>query len=182
MLLACSAGCAWALAQADRAAPPARSAKVETAAAQAKGDKAVAEEASAEEAEVVVANRTVAILRGTFMGIGPERRALRSRASVRELMAQGGEGKVTVRVEPQGHVLLIDDQFAMIMVDADADHLSGQTLAQASEAARSALQLALDETREGRRVQRLLHSAGIGLLATLSLASWSCSPLARAAG
>ena len=169
LLLACSAGCAWAQAQAqaDRAAPPVRSEKVETAAAQAKGNKAVAAEASAEEAEVVVANRTVAVLRGTFMGMGPERRAQRWRASVRELMAQGGEGKVTVRVDPQGHALLIDGQFAMIMVAADADHLSGQTLAQASEAARSALQLALDETREGRKVQRLLHDAGVSLLATL---------------
>jgi small-conductance mechanosensitive channel len=86
---------------------------------------------------------------------------------VRELMAQGGEGKVTVRFEPQGHVLLIDDQLAMIMVDADADHLSGQTLAEASEAARSALQLALDETREGREAHRLLQGAGLSLLATL---------------
>jgi small-conductance mechanosensitive channel len=115
---------------------------------------------------VTVANRTVAILRAPFLGVGPERRAERAEAAVRELMAQDGPGKVTVKAEPQGHVVLIDGQLAFFLVAGDADRLRGQTLAQASKAAAEALQLALNETRETRNVDRLLRAAGLSALAT----------------
>jgi small-conductance mechanosensitive channel len=120
-----------------------------------------------DEAPVRFANRTVAVLRATFMGIGPGRRAQRAEAAIAELVAAGGDGKVGVQVEPQGHVLLIDGQLAFFLVVGDADRLRGQTLAQASQAARLALQRAMDETREGRDVARLVHAAGLSLLATV---------------
>ena len=170
LFVAAASGGSVALAQAGPADPPASSSAPEKSVALARdavNEKAVAEEAIAEEADLVLANRKVATLRGTFMGVTPERRARRARQALRELTVQDGEGKVTVRVEPQGHALLIDGQLALMLVAADADRLSGQTLAQASEAARSALQLALDETREGRLVQRLVHHLGVSLLATL---------------
>jgi hypothetical protein len=111
LLVACASGGSVALAQAGPADPPASSASSNKSVAvvrDAGNDKAVAEEDIAEEADVVLANRKVATLRGTFMGVNPERRARRARQALRELTAQDGEGKVTVRVEPQGHVLLID--------------------------------------------------------------------------
>jgi len=123
------------------------------------------------EASVVLANRTLTVLRVPFMGVSPERRARRAEAVLEEIMDRAGEGKVTVQVEPQGHALLVDGELALILVAGDADPLRGQTLAQASQSARVALQRALAETREGRDVQRLLHSALNGLLASLAAAA-----------
>lgn len=123
------------------------------------------------EAGVVIANRTVAVFREPFLGVGPERRARRAELVLRELLAKAGEGKVTIQVEPQGHALLIDGELALVLTAGDADPLRAQTLAQASETTREALQRALAETREGRDLQRLLHGLGSSLLATLAAAA-----------
>jgi len=122
------------------------------------------------EAKVSVANRTVAVLRAPFMGVSPERRAQRAEVVLRELMANAGEGRVSVQIEPQGHALLIDGEVALLLTAADVDPLRAQTLAQASEATRAALQRAMSETREGRDLQRQLRGAGVSLLATLAAA------------
>ena len=120
------------------------------------------------EAAVVFANRPVAVLRAPFLGISPERRAQRAEAALREMQAQRGGGQVTVQVERQGHALMVDGELAFVLTAADADGLRGQTLAQASAAARDALALALSETREARDTQRLLKGLGSSLLAILA--------------
>ncbi|OYU00659.1 MAG: mechanosensitive ion channel protein MscS [Burkholderiales bacterium PBB1] len=119
------------------------------------------------EAPVVVANRTITTFRTPYLGVPPERRAQRTEAILRELLDRAVQGEVTIQVEPQGHVLLVDGELALVLVAADADPLRAQTLAQASAAARGALRLALAETREGRDSQRLLWGLGRSLLATL---------------
>ena len=43
-----------------------------------------------------------------------------------------GHPGVTVKVEPQGHVVLIDGQMAFVLTESDTDVLRSQTLAQAS--------------------------------------------------
>jgi small-conductance mechanosensitive channel len=166
-LLGCvlASGIALAQPQAGASAPP------RTGEAIAADGGAAAATVPADEAEVALANRTVAVLRGPFMGIDAERRARRAQAALLELAALDGPGRVSVRIEPQGHALLIDGQLAFMLVAADADRLKGQSLAQASEHARAALQQALDESREGRQVQRLLRAAGVSLLATLVAAA-----------
>jgi len=124
----------------------------------------------AAEAKVLLANRTVAVLRAPFMGVSTERRAQRAQVVLREMMADAGEGKVSVQIAPEGHALLIDGEMALILTAADVDPLRAQTLAQASEASRVALQRALSETREGRDLQRQLRGTGLSLLATLAAA------------
>ena len=119
------------------------------------------------EAPVVVANRTVTVFRAPYLGVPPERRAQRTEAILRELLDRAVQGEVTVQIEPQGHVLLVDGEMALVLVPADADPLRAQTLAQASAAARDALRQALAETRESRDSQRLLWGLGRSLLATL---------------
>ncbi|MFZ4480362.1 MAG: mechanosensitive ion channel family protein [Rhodoferax sp.] len=119
------------------------------------------------EASVLFANRTLTVLRVPFLGVSPERRARRAEAVLKEIAAGLGEGKITVQVEPQGHALLVDGELALILTPGDADPLRAQTLAQASQAARAALQRALAETREGRDLQRLLRGALNSLLVTL---------------
>jgi hypothetical protein len=132
---------------------------------------AQSDDVAVDEAPVMLANRRVATLRGSFMGVPPERRAQRAEAALEEILGQRVAGKVSVKVEPQGHMILVDGQLAFFVVPADADRLHGQTLSQASEAARDALQRALDDTREGRRLQRLLADVGISVLATLVAAA-----------
>jgi small-conductance mechanosensitive channel len=124
-----------------------------------------------DEAPFMVANRTVTVLRATFLGVPPERRARRAEAALRELRSHIGEARVTVRIEPQGHALMVNDQLVLLLVDADADRLRGQTLAQASSDARDALQRAIDETREIREMRTLLRHVGVALLATLVTAA-----------
>ena len=122
---------------------------------------------AATEVPVMVANRTVTTFRAPYLGVPPERRAQRTEAILRELLDRAVQGEVTIQVEPQGHVLLVDGELALVLTPADADPLRAQTLAQASAAARDSLRLALAETREGRDSQRLLWGLGRSLLATL---------------
>ncbi|MDL2336391.1 MAG: mechanosensitive ion channel family protein [Pseudomonadota bacterium] len=123
------------------------------------------------EVAVVVFNRTVTVFRAPYLGVPPERRAQRTEAILRELLDRAGQGEVTVQVEPQGHVLMVDGELALVLLAADADPLRAQTLEQASSAARDALGQVLAETREGRDTRRLLYGLGRSLLATLVVAA-----------
>jgi len=123
------------------------------------------------EAPLVVYNRTVTVLRASFLGVSPETRARRAATQVRELVGRAGAGVVTVQVEPQVNILLIDGELAFMLTAGDVDALHGQTLAQASAAARDALQQVLADTRESRDLQRQLHGALNILLATLAAAA-----------
>ena len=128
------------------------------------------------DAAVVVANRTVAVLRAPFKGVSPERRARRAEVVLHEKLTQAGDGKVSVLVEPQGHSLLIDGELAFVLTAADVDPLGAQSLPQTSESTRLALQRVLLESRENRDLQQQLRSAGASMLATLvaALLAWSC--------
>jgi len=138
---------------------------VPAAASNAPGDPPV--EATSE-APVVVFNRTVAVFRAPVLGVPAERRARRTEANLRELLSKSGEGAVTVQVEPQGHVVLIDGEMALLLTSKDTDSIRRETLEQASEEAREAVQRVLAETRESRDSERLLSSGLSGLLATLA--------------
>ena len=136
------------------------------------------------EAPVVVANRPVAVLRASFLGVSPERRARRSEAILQELIDKSTVGEVKVQTVPQGHALMIDGELGLLLVADDADPLRGQTLAQASAAARTSLQQVIAETREARDSQRLLGGAGRAALATLLavlalVLIWRVAPLGR---
>jgi small-conductance mechanosensitive channel len=120
------------------------------------------------EAPVVVFNRTVAVFRAPVLGVPAERRARRTEANLRELLSTSGEGSVTVQVEPQGHVVLIDGEMALLLTSKDTDSIRRETLEQASADARQAVQRVLAETRESRDSERLLSSGLRGLLATLA--------------
>lgn len=119
------------------------------------------------DASVRVANRTVVVFRGPFLGVSAAQRAQRTRVILQDLVRSATVGEVTVKVEPQGHVLLIDGELAFVLTPLDTDVLRSQTLAQASSAAREVLQQVLAETREGRDTRRLMHGIGVSLVATV---------------
>lgn len=118
------------------------------------------------EATVRFANRTIATLRGSFVGVDPHRRARRAEAVLREVSRGYVAGEVTLRIEPQGHALMVDDEQVLVLTESDVDRLRAQTLAQASADAADRLRQALAETREGRSWRRMTQALALSLLAT----------------
>jgi small-conductance mechanosensitive channel len=127
------------------AAPPSASQSAETAGV------------AATEAPVVVFNRTVTVFRAPMFGISPESRARRTTGIIDGLLALGGPGVVTTQAEPQGNLLLIDGELAVIITAADVDRIGGETLEVSTQRAVAALQLVINETRESRDHALLLR-------------------------
>ena len=130
--------------------PPAQCGRAATQAAETAGADVV-------EAPVVVFNRTITVFRAPMFGISPENRARRTEGIISALLARGGAGVVTTQAEPQGNLLLIDGELAVIITAADADRIGGETLTTATERAVAALQLVINETRESRDHALLLR-------------------------
>ncbi|MFI4926557.1 MAG: mechanosensitive ion channel family protein [Burkholderiales bacterium] len=126
-----------------------------------------AEPPAAQEAVVSVYHRPVAVFRAPFLGLSPQERARRAEESIRDTLAHGGPGEVTVQQEPQGRVILIDGALTMILIPQDADPLRRESLDQATRATVAALQRAIAETGEARDRGRLLRAVAWSLGATV---------------
>jgi small-conductance mechanosensitive channel len=120
-----------------------------------------------DEAAVRVFNRRVTVLRAPFLGASPAQRARRAEQALNERLDAGGPSVVSVQQQPQGHVLLVDDQLTLFLVPGDADAARGQTPEQAAEAAAVALRDVIAATRESRDRGRLLGGLAYSALATL---------------
>ena len=127
----------------------------------------------ASETPVVVHNRTITVFRATFLGTA-EHRARRTSQHLQELLSRGGAGKVTVQSAPQGNIILIDDELAVILTPDDVDRVRGETLEAATQKAVTTLERVIEETRESRDRARLLRAVAATGLATLlcALALW----------
>jgi small-conductance mechanosensitive channel len=129
------------------------------------------------QAPVRVANREVALMRATLLGVTPAERARRADHRIAEVLERGGPGVVTSRAEPPGEVILIDGELALILLAQDADESQGETLESVTRQVVAALQRAIAETREGRDRRHLLYGAMYSLVATgialvLALGVW----------
>lgn len=127
------------------------------------------------EARVVVANRTIVVYRAPFFGASPAQRALRAQRNIAEALARAtGDTKVTIRREPQGNVLLINNAFVAVLIPEDADPAAGQTLESITVAGAQVLSQVLAETRESRDHAKLTKAVLRALIATLLLgiAAW----------
>ena len=134
-------------------------ARAQTPPANAAAATQAAETAGADtvEALVVVFNRTITVFRAPMFGISAENRARRTEGIISALLARGGPGVVTTQAEPQGNLLLIDGELAVIITAADADRFGGETLAVATERAVAVLRQVISETRESRDQALLLR-------------------------
>lgn len=121
---------------------------------------------AADEAVVRIYNRPVAVFRAAFLGMSPAERARRTQGALQELLGRGGPGVVTVQPQPQGSVLLLDGELAVILTPQDADAVRGETLDGATRAAQAALARVVAETREARDRGRVLRAVGYTLVAT----------------
>lgn len=138
-----------------------------TAAAQAPPSASVPAQApAAAEAAVSIYGRPVAVFRAPFLGMTPAERARRTQGALQELLARGGPGAVTMQPQPQGNVLLLDGELAVILTPQDADAVRGETLEGATRAAQAALARVVSETREARDRGRVLRALGYTLAAT----------------
>ncbi|MEJ6004852.1 mechanosensitive ion channel domain-containing protein [Paucibacter sp. AS339] len=117
-------------------------------------------------APVLIFNRTVAVYRASFLGVSPAERARRTHLYMNEVLARSGEGVVAVGKEPQGRILTIDGEMALILTPDDVDVAAGETLDITAERAKHQLEQVIAETRESRDEKRLLSSLAHATVAT----------------
>jgi len=115
-------------------------------------------------------NRTITVFRAPFLGVTPEDRAARTRRTLAEILDKGGPGKVEVRPAPQGNMVMIDGELAIIITPQDTDRLRNQSLEEDTAQAAANLEKVIAETRESRDRSRLLRSAAAASVATAILA------------
>lgn len=123
-----------------------------------------------DEAVVTVFQRPIVVLRGSLFGLPPRERARRTERGIRDLLALGGPGAVTIAQEPVGSVVSIDGTFAIVLTPADVDPLRRETLSTVAESAAFALRQAIAEGREARDHSRLLRALAWSAGATLAFA------------
>jgi len=125
--------------------------------------------ASQVEAPVVVFNRTVAVLRAPLLGIAPPDRARHSQTRLSELLARPGQMQISVTSTVVGNAILVNGALGLMIASGDVDALDGETLEQATQAARTAVERVALETREARDRERLWHALAASGIATLLL-------------
>ena len=118
------------------------------------------------EAPLVYFNRTITTFRVPVFGVSPERRAARAADTLAGLLDRPTPGVVTTQAEPQGNLILVDGELAMILVEGDADRLRGETLETVTARTVAMLQLVIAETQEVRDRTRLLRGAFYALFGT----------------
>ncbi|MBS1142342.1 MAG: mscS2 [Proteobacteria bacterium] len=136
--------------------------------------KAVASETAATEANLVVFNRTLAVFRAHFLGAAPTVRVARARTIIDEALRQQGELKVTVKANPEGQLIVLDDRLAFVITDGDADPLLQETSEAVARKAAQRLEQIIAETRESRNLESLFKALGASGVASIvfALALW----------
>ena len=123
-------------------------------------------EPSSDAATLVMFNRPVVVFRSSLLGAPPKARVDRARFSINEALNQGGKLAVSVKNNPEGQLLMIDERLAFVVTAGDVDPLRQDDVkATASQAARQ-LELIIAENREARDLHLLLTALGISAIAT----------------
>jgi len=118
---------------------------------------------------VIVFNRTVTVLRAPLLGVAPSDRARHTEARLTELFSHPGPMKISVTSTPMANAILVNGALGLALTAGDVDVLEGETLEQATGAARSAVELVATETREAHDRNRLWHALARSGIATLLL-------------
>jgi len=120
------------------------------------------------EAPVTVLNRTVTVFRAPLLGVSPADRAARTERTIHEILDKGGPGTVTTQTSPNGVLIQIDGELALILAPDDTDRLRDTSLDATAQAAVAKLEQVIAETQELRDRGRLARSVAAAAAATLA--------------
>lgn len=149
-------------------------------AADAPRDRALRPEVALEQpATLHLANRPILTLQTSFLGMTPAERVRRAEANIEQALGGRGPGRVTTRSTPEGELIFIDGVMTIVLHDADADQLAGDTMPALLDRTVAALNLAIRETQEGRDTRGLLISLAwvLGATAVAGALLWALSHL-----
>jgi small-conductance mechanosensitive channel len=127
---------------------------------------AAAEPVPVEEAPLVVFNRTVFVFRAPFLGNAPDRRAARAKATLDEILRSDSSHTVTIRKNPEGRLIMIDDALAFVIVNGDVDLIRRETLDATAERVAANLKQVIAETHEARSFDSLVKAGAVSAIAT----------------
>ncbi len=119
------------------------------------------------EATVRVLNREIFTARSNLSGISATDRARRAVTRIKEQLEQPGPNKVTLVPDSIGILVQIDGATSFAVTPGDVDLSHGETLESRANAAKAALETAINESRESRNAHFLLLAALKVALATL---------------
>lgn len=120
-------------------------------------------------ADVLVGNRPVVTLRGLLFQNPPAERARVASERIEKAIESGRDLTVAVREDAAGRLLTVGSHGAFVLIGADVDEASGETLDQVAAAAAARLTLAISEARERRSLPDLLKAVALSVAATLLL-------------
>jgi len=126
--------------------------------------------ATAEVADLEIANRHIVTLRAGFFGATPAERARAVEERISAVVEKGGPMVVTTRAIEGGVAVLVDGDLVFRVLGTDVDAEVGETPTEVSERAAGNLQRALDEMREARDSRAIISAVVASLLATAVLA------------
>lgn len=132
---------------------------------------AAAEEASLQSAPVVIANRTIIVLRGPIAGYTAQERATNSVQRIEQYLEADPEAEISFAETEGATRVLLGGQHAFLVTKIDIDAPAGETTQLMAQEAGRRLQLAIAEWREQSSPQYLAVAAAFALGATLVYAA-----------
>lgn len=138
---------------------------------------------SNKEVTLTVLNRDIVHFRSTVLGIEPEERVRRAQRRIAQQLAQPGQHKVGVVDMPPGKLLQIDGAGSFYIAPDDIDPFQQETIASVANHAAMQINRILQETQEGRSLDRMLRASGNAVLASCIFVGllWILFKLRRAA-
>jgi len=117
-------------------------------------------------ATVVLYNRPVFNMRGFLLGYPPSDRVKRAEERLAEVLERGGPAEVTTKMTSEGTAIIVGGVLVFIVTPGDVNTLEGETLDSTVASVVTNLTTAIEETREGRDLTRLLVGLARSAVAT----------------
>jgi small-conductance mechanosensitive channel len=115
-------------------------------------------------------NRPITVLRATILSRSPQERAAAAGTILDRIVRDGTPGTVSTRVLQGVSIVSVGSRDVFAIIPLDVNQLAGETPETNAAEAVSQLQRALDEAIELRTPRRLLYSASLAVVATVTLA------------
>lgn len=121
----------------------------------------------AEEAALVIQNRTITVFRSRFQGRSPRVRMEGARRQFEEAANSPQAGAASARTIPEGVLVSIGEESIFVLTPGDLDPVSEETIDEAGDRAVNNLRVAYAETLELRDARRISEAVGLTVFATV---------------